>query len=268
LIAAVLLSLALAAGPNTPKLVVLNLNAAGGVDAPVAVALTESVTAEVAARGFFEVLSSAEVQTMLGAERQRQMLGCSEETSCMTELAGALGAQFVMTGSLTKLGEAFQLNLQAVDTKNGKTLGRTTKLAKDFESIRLQIPYAVAEACGTPLPPPPSRVVPYALLSSGAAAVIGGGVLGMVSLTNESAVAGELAADDKNRSVVLQPADTYRDRLAAAGAQKTISLAALLAGAALIGAGIYLMPADAPQPGIRVALVPTANGFALVGALP
>lgn len=258
----------LAAG--NAKMAVLSFSAAG-VEPAVATSVTELVTAEVAVRGFFEPISAAEVQTMLGVERQKQLLGCGEE-SCLTELAGALGAPYVMSGSLVKLEGVFQLNLTVIDTAKSRTIGRSTRLSKDFEGLRFQVPYAVAEACGTPLPPPPSRVLPYSMLSAGGAAIVAGGVLGIVALNNESVVRGELAADDSNRTVVLAPAQTYRDRLAAVSAQKTISLITLLAGAALVGGGLLLMPPAVPEAGVKVSLVPLAlpggGGAALVGVLP
>ncbi len=258
-----------AAPAERSKLAVLALTSAGEVDPGVARSLTDLVTAEIDARGYFDPISSSEIETMLGAERQRQLLGCGEDsTSCLAELTGALGAQYMMTGSLAKVGGVFQINLQVVDTRNARTLGRSSKLARDFESLRMQVPYAVAEACGTPLPPPPSRVLPYTMIATGAAAVMGGGVLGIIALNNESVVRGELSADDMNETVVLRPAQTYRDQLARASLQKTISLTALLAGAALVGVGLWLMPADAPQPGQKVGLVLTGNGFAIVGTFP
>ena len=263
---AVLLS---AAPAEKSKLAVLSLTAAGEVDPAVAKSLTELVTAEVAARGYFDPISSSEIETMLGAERQRQLMGCSEDsTSCLAELTGALGAGYMLTGSLAKVGGVFQLNLQIIDTRNAKTIGRSSKLARDYESLRMQVPYAVAEACGTPLPAPPSRVLPYTMIATGAAAVVGGGVLGIVALNNESLTRGELAADDNNPTVRLAPAQTYRDQLARAAVLKTVSLTALIAGAALVGIGIWRIPPDAPQPGQKVSLVLTGNGFALVGTLP
>lgn len=258
----------LAAG--NARMAVLAFNASG-VDQAVAASVTESVTAEVAVRGYFDPISSTEIQTMLGVERQKQLLGCGEE-SCVTELAGALGAPFVMSGSLVKLEGVFQLNIQVIDTAKSRTIGRSTKLSKDFESLRFQIPWAVAEACGTPLPPAPSRVLPYTMLATGGAAIVTGGVLGIIALNNESVVRGELAADDQNRTVVLQPAKTYTDRLNAVSTQKTVSLVALLAGAALVGAGFFLIPPAAPEAGVKVSLVPVVTpgggGAALVGVLP
>ncbi len=266
----VLMAVLLSAAPaEKSKLAVLALTSAGEVDAAVARSLTELVTAEVAARGYFDPISSSEIETMLGAERQRQLLGCGEDsTSCLTELAGALGAGFMLTGSLAKVGGVFQLNLQVVDTRNARTLGRTSKLARDFESLRMQVPYAVAEVCGTPLPPAPSRILPYTMIATGAAAVMAGGVLGILALNNESLARGELAADDMNATVVLRPAQTYRDQLARAALLKTVSLTALLAGAALVGVGLWLIPPDAPQPGQKVGLLLTGNGVAIVGTFP
>ncbi len=266
----VLLTVLLAAGPaEKSKLAVLSLTSAGDVEPAVARSLTDLVTAEVDARGYFDPISSSEIETMLGAERQRQLLGCGEDsTSCLTELTGALGAGFMLTGSLAKVGGVFQLNLQVVDTRNARTLGRSSKLARDFESLRLQVPYAVAEACGTPLPAPPSRVLPYTMIGVGAGALIGGGVLGIVALNNESLVRGELAADDMNPNVQLNYAQSYRDKLSSAATQKTVALTALIAGAVLVGVGIWLIPPEAPQPGQKVGLVLTGNGLALVGTLP
>ncbi len=262
----VALCLALAATPVKTRIAVTGLSSAGEVDPKVAEAIGESVTAEVAARGYFEPISAGEIATLLGVERQRQLLGCGDD-SCMTEIASALGAPYVMSGSLTKLEGIFQLNLQVVDSQKARTLGRSTKIARDFEGLRSLIPYAVAEACGTPLPPPPSRALPITLISVGGLSFVGGGVLGLIALNTESATTGALSADDNNPSV-LSPAETYRARFNETALQKTIALSALLAGAALIGLGVFFMPPDAPQPGVRVSLVPTLTGAAIVGVMP
>ncbi len=265
MIGSALLSLLVSAAPAKAKVAVTSLASAGDVDAKVAAAMTEAVTAEIDARGYYEAISSGEIATLLGVERQKQLLGCGEDsTSCVTEIASALGAPFVMSGSLTKLEGIFQLNLQLIDSQRSRTVGRSTKIARDFEGLRGLIPYAVAEVCGTPLPPPPSRVLPIALVSVGGAAMIGGGVLGLLALTAEATLKGELG--DAASKAKLNPASTYRERFASAALQRTLSLVGLLAGVALVAGGIVLMPGEAPQPG-AVSLVPTLNGFALVGVL-
>ena len=264
----ILLCVALTATPGKARIAVTSLAIAGELDAKFADVIGELVTAELAARGYFEPISASEISTLLGVERQKQLLGCSEEaTSCNAEIASALGAPYLMSGSLTKLNGIFQLNLQVIDTSKSRTIGRSTKIARDFEGLRSLIPYAVAEASGTPLPPPPSRVLPITLISVGGLSFVGGGVLGLLALNAESATTGALSADDTNPSV-LSPAETYRARFNEAALQRTIALSALLAGAALIGLGVFFMPPDAPQTGVRVSLVPTLTGAAIVGVMP
>ena len=68
-----------------PKLAVLDLQAPG-VDASTVLAVQEAVTANASKRGFFQVISSGEIRTLLGVERQKQLLGCNEGTSCQAEL--------------------------------------------------------------------------------------------------------------------------------------------------------------------------------------
>ncbi len=257
---------ATSAATEKPKLVVLDLTPAGGVEPQVAGALTEALSTEVAARGFFDVLSSKDIATMLGLERQRQMLGCSDDTSCLTELTGALGARFVMNGSVAKLGEAFQLTLQTMDSTKAQPIGRSTRIAPDLAALQAQLPYAVAEATGTPLPPPPSRVLPYALMGTGAAAVIGGGVFGMLALSREAQLNGELEASVPGSFARYED---YERRAQSAAQDKTIALAVAAAGAGLLTAGILLNPSDVPSSGGKqLNVVATGLGAALVGVFP
>jgi hypothetical protein len=255
---------------SKPKLVVLEMSGAGGVPQDVAAALTETVTAEVAGRGFFEVMGAQEVRTLLGVERERQLLGkgCGDDGGCLTELGGAIGARFVVSGTVTKLGEAYQLNLQALDTQKGKPLGRTTRLAKDLETLRAQIPYAVAEACATPLPPPPSRVLPYSLAAGGAVVLAAGAISGFDGLSRERVANSEFAAGIANPSV-YKTWSFYQAESSSIALEKTLSLVGLFAGAGIIAAGVYLNPPEVVSgAGVHLSMLPTAGGIAVVGTLP
>lgn len=114
----IILALALGAAAEKPKIIVLDLSAGGGVAPDVVQALSETVATRLAARNFFEVVSSRDIATLVGLERQKQLMGCSEEAaSCLAELSGSLGARFVLSGSVTRLGDSYQLNLQTLDTQ-------------------------------------------------------------------------------------------------------------------------------------------------------
>lgn len=270
-----LLSAAAAAAPlpERPRLVVLDLTPAGGLDPSLAAAMTQALTAEVDAAGIFDVASSAELQTLVGVERQRQMLGCAAESSCLAELAGAMGARFVMSGSLARLGGAYQLTLQTLDTARAQPLGRSTHIARDLEVLRGLLPSAVAQATATPPPAPPSPVLPLTLVVAGAVGVGVGGVTGFTALSEEAALARELARGEEARAA-LKPLPAYVEDAARLSRQKSLALLSLGAGVALAGTGALLWSGalggggGRPSPGPRLSVVPAPGGAALVGVWP
>jgi len=252
--------------PEQPKLAVMELSVAGGVDPKVAGALSESVTQEVANAGYFRALSSREVQTLIGFERKKQLLGCSEDSSnCLQELAGAMGARFVMSGTLARLGDALQLSLQVLDSQKAQPVGRSVRIARDFEVLRAQLPYAVAEACGTPLPPPPSRVVPYSLMAGGGVFLLGAMVLGGDGISRDIALQRQLSPSN----TVFQPLTSYREEARAISTEKSLALASLAVSAGLVITGLLINPPEGgTHPLPPVALWPSGNGVALVGVWP
>jgi TolB-like protein len=75
------------------------------------------------AQGGLQVVTSSEIATLLGFERQRQLMGCSDEVgSCMAELANALGVDGIVTGSVGRFGSTFQVNLKVVASRDGSSL--------------------------------------------------------------------------------------------------------------------------------------------------
>lgn len=70
------------------------------------------------------VVASEDIATLIGMERQKQLLGCSDEAaqSCLVELSNALGADAVLNGSIGRFEDITQLHLAIVDSKSAKTL--------------------------------------------------------------------------------------------------------------------------------------------------
>ncbi len=262
-----------AAGPtkagDKPQLIVLELTAASGVEKSTASALTEAVTAQVSKQGIFQVVSAQDITTLTGLERQKQMMGCSESTNCLAELAGAIGARFVLSGSLAKLGTAYQLSMQTLDSHKAQPLGRSVRVANELEALRAQLPWAVAEATATPMPPPPSRVVPYTLMGVGAAAILAGGFWGLNTLGRERELAQELKLGEQTPEV-LAALPRYQEQESAISRDKTLALGGMIVGAGLIAAGLWLNPKDLASGGGGVAarVVPSGTGLALVGVWP
>lgn len=263
-----------------PVLLVSTLEAQG-TSAEEAQALTQAVASTLEQRGVFKILTVKDIELVLAQERNRQMLTDCEANPqrCGADLGAVTGSRFVLSGTLARIGSVYELTLQVVDTVKAERLGRATRLAKDLVTLRLLLPYLVAEATGTPLPPPPARWLQFGLIAAGSASLIGGGTLGMLAIGRQQTLNDELcptAPFDQNEDdgnvpdscdgVNLRPREFYVEQDRAIGAQKTWALALMVAGAGMAAAGLYFMP---PEPGgPRVALVPSVNGFALVGEWP
>jgi hypothetical protein len=231
-----LLSLVLFAADEKPQLVVLELSPQSGVDAQLATQLSDAVAAEATARGFFKVTTSKDVQTLLGIERQKQLMGCSDAGACLTELAGAMGARFVLSGQIGRVGNMFQLTLQTVDTQKAQPIGRSTKLAKTVDALRDQLPLAVADATATPQPSPPSRVLPFTLIGVGTVAVIAAAVVGLNALTLEAQTGADISSGSQ-----LHMLSYYQSQQSTYAAERTISLIGLCVGAAIAVLGVVLL---------------------------
>lgn len=262
---AVALVAALAASAEKPKIAVLELQSSG-VDATSTAALYDRLVQEVARRGYFDPVSQKDIQTMLGLERQKEMLGCSEAAqSCMTELAGALGSRFVLSGTVSKLGDAVQLSLQMLDTQKAQPVARSLRIARDVQALAGALPWAVAEATGTPLPPPPSTTLPWSMIGVGAVGLAAGTVLGINAISRDLALTAELdSSGNQYRKLAYYEAES-----ASVGTFKTAALVSSLVGAAVLAGGIFLFPEGAAaQGGGGFALVPGPGGLAVAGVFP
>src|SRR5438046_7919376 len=52
----------------------------------------------------YQVVTRKQIDAVLGLERQKQLLGCADSSSsCLTELAGALGVDAILVGSVARL---------------------------------------------------------------------------------------------------------------------------------------------------------------------
>lgn len=264
---ALVVSLALAAEPaERTKLVVLSLDAPTSVDPSTRAAFDDAVAGEAARRGYFEVVSAREVKILLGMERQRQLVGCSNDAAnCMAELSGALGARFVLSGALAPLGGSWQLSLQMQDTTRATTVGRSTRIAKNIEALRGVLPWAIAEATGTPPPPAPSKVGPIAMIVGGGLVTAAGGLLVLQALGSEVALKREL---DRGSDVPgrLDTLASYQAQERELSFSKSLGVAGLIVGGAVLAGGILLWPPDVARS--PVVIVPTSTGAFVVGVWP
>jgi len=87
-----------------------------------------------------------EFRTLADVEAQRTITGCDEgSASCLAEVAGALGARYVVSGTLGTLGAEVVLQLTLLDTRTARTLARGGASGADVAALRAAIDGAVVE---------------------------------------------------------------------------------------------------------------------------
>src|SRR3954470_21966545 len=137
-----LLALLLAApSAGKPRLAFLDLAPGADDSKEVAQAAGEQLVVALSETGKFDVITKADVKAILGYEAQAQLLGCAE-ASCMVDLGGALGAAYLVSGSLGKLGNQLQLTLSLIDVTQA-SVGRRIALPVANEGA---LPGALKEA--------------------------------------------------------------------------------------------------------------------------
>lgn len=116
-----LLSLAVAT-PEAGRVLVMDLEGVS-VDAADADAATRVVAAAAAEIEGVSVMSAADIRRLASLEADRLSAGCEQDTSCMAEIAGAMGAEQILFGSLSRLGSTTTVVLSLYNA-------RTTKVAR------------------------------------------------------------------------------------------------------------------------------------------
>lgn len=134
-LAVAVLLLPAAARPETkPRLAILDL-AANGASKELAAAAGTAAASELDRIGAFQVITSEAIRSMLAFEKQRQMLGCAD-ASCMAELGGALGADWLVSGKVTRLAaaggvpETLSLDLTLTAVRTGQREGSVIETAR------------------------------------------------------------------------------------------------------------------------------------------
>ena len=105
------------------KLAVLEIRPLG-TEASRAELLSEIALTEASAVKAYDVIGKSDIVAMLGFEKQKAVLGCSEDSACLAELGGALGVDLVLVGSLGKIGNLYRLDMKLVDARKAKIRGR------------------------------------------------------------------------------------------------------------------------------------------------
>jgi tetratricopeptide (TPR) repeat protein len=128
--------------PKQGHIAVLDIRPHGSVSQDIAQGVTSVTVLDVRKLAAGAVVVGAdEIRAMMGLERQKQLLGCTE-SSCLAEIGGALGAERLVLGTLSHFGDTYVLDVKLLDSRTAKVLAEGSK---DFKQEG-EIPGAVAQS--------------------------------------------------------------------------------------------------------------------------
>ena len=145
--AAALACLPAAAEEPAPRLsvAVMKVAAMQGVSSDLADPVADLLANAIRSLQQYKVFGQADIEAMLGVEETRQKLGCTD-TSCLAEIGGALGADLILSGNLSRLGNTLLFNLRLIDPKKVEvTKGVSRKITGGDEGLIDAVPQVVAE---------------------------------------------------------------------------------------------------------------------------
>lgn len=190
------------------------------------VAFTELLTSAVDQSKLFKVVSSRDIASMLGLERQKALLGCSDDTSCLTEVADALGTDYVMQGTVGKVGATYLVTVRLIDSKRSRVVGRGANQTDDANLLLNLLWKSTQQALdgwGATLPPEeasrvaarpkiePVTAVAPSRSKLGVVVAVVGGYQPLAAAGSRGSVGGEVAASwrigriDLGAGVVISP---------------------------------------------------------------
>jgi hypothetical protein len=243
---------------------------------------------EVISQKFIEhgvkVMTARDLTAVLGLERQKQLMGCAEE-SCVVEMTAALGADGVLVGDLGKLGTEYALNLKVLASKNGDPIAlfnARAQSAHDLDRVIDNSVHAILKTLAVKLNRPelalnttdtPAVVVASPAPASGPSlrlVAIVPAAVGVVAIgvgAGLQAVAGSKYTELSGGHLAQPDAAALRDSGKGLDTGGTI---ALIGGGVALAAAVVMFiaggPSDAPKP---VAFVgPNGAGVGIVGVLP
>ena len=139
-LAAVLIAASAVTAQAAPKakVAVMDVKNVQGVAEGTSTILTEIVVSEIARYGM-DVVSKADIAAIVGFEKEKTLLGCSDDSSCLAEIGGALGVDYMVTGQVGQIGSRYRLSLLLVDVRKGKVVGRAADFSDKNEDALVNV---------------------------------------------------------------------------------------------------------------------------------
>lgn len=220
--------------PSRPRVLVL-APTSKAFDPGTATTIGGLITSELSADARLDIIGSAEVERLAALEGDRQNAGCADN-SCLAELAGAIGARYVVFGDVGKLGDIVIVQLNLFDSQTAQALTRVTVQANSMSELPRALPPRVRELAAPLVASTPTSSTSSSMSSTSSSTgfnpwpivLVGSGVAAIVVGAAIEATTGAVATNG-----VVDPTDVLAPALWVAG------------GAAVVAGGVMFFIAGA-----------------------
>ncbi len=185
----------------TPTVLVLEFKADVD-DNKLAHALSQQAVLALTGRSDVHVTSYAELKSAMDFEGERATAGC-DSAACAAELAGALGADEVVFGDVTRIDKLLVVGISRYDAHSGKTLGREVVRAPSSALALERTTDAVQRLFAGQASVNPAMVIGAAVVGAGVVGALVGG--GIVALATETLRSRTSSGADKDAAFVAVP---------------------------------------------------------------
>lgn len=124
------------------RVLVMDMQFGGTVNADAARTMTDLVTSYLSRINAFSVVAGSEITQVAVLEGKKQQYGCTD-SSCLAALADALGARYVVFSRASNLGQTIVIQLRLFDAKEARFLERATVETSSLEALPDKLPGAL-----------------------------------------------------------------------------------------------------------------------------
>ena len=110
-------------------------------------AVSELVTTEIVRTARFDVVDRKNIESLL-REMQFQLSGCTDST-CAVEIGQILGLEFMIYGSVLKLGRLYSINMQMINVATAQIVHTGREQFRSIEDAYKTVPKLVGTFVGT-----------------------------------------------------------------------------------------------------------------------
>lgn len=94
------------------RIVVMDIGAPGDMDRDLVAMVSAAIAAELDRLGPFDAITMQDVDRSLELQGLKEQLGCDDASQCLAEIGGALGAEYLLSGSVLGQGSAYFVQLK------------------------------------------------------------------------------------------------------------------------------------------------------------